>query len=130
MRSLHFAFDCPESRIRTDIPSFTALRTLILGQISRVGTSSGPHYELGSSRHTRVQASVAATSRHDNYLNSGHNTNKHLSDSEDELVKDGGRGNRNSYLEEGAGPVGKNTIAVTTEFRVHEEKGNRTMVNF
>ncbi|KAL5320402.1 hypothetical protein ACEPPN_011203 [Leptodophora sp. 'Broadleaf-Isolate-01'] len=107
-----------------------ALRTLILGQISRVGTSSGPHYELGSSRHTRVQASVAATSRHDNYLNSGHNTNKHLNDSEDELVKDIERGGRNSYLNEGAGSAGKNAIAVTTDFQVHEEKGNRNVVNF
>ncbi|KAH7364734.1 hypothetical protein BKA65DRAFT_143859 [Rhexocercosporidium sp. MPI-PUGE-AT-0058] len=107
-----------------------ALRTLIIGQISRVGTSSGPHYELSSSRHTRVQASVAATSRHDNYLNSGHNTSKHLNDSEDELVKDIERAGGNSYMNDGTGPAGKNAIAVTTEFQVHEEKGNRNVVNF
>ncbi|KAG4416297.1 hypothetical protein IFR04_010578 [Cadophora malorum] len=107
-----------------------ALRTLILGQISRVGTSSAPHYELGSSRHTRVQASVAATSRHDNYLNSGHNTNKHINDSEDELVKDTESNSRSSYLNEGSNPPAKNTIAVTTEFQVHEETGNRNMVKF
>ncbi|KAL2060205.1 hypothetical protein VTL71DRAFT_9600 [Oculimacula yallundae] len=112
-----------------------ALRTVILGRgLSRVSKSSGPHYELGSSRHTKIQASVAATSRHDNYLNSGHNTSKRTNDSEDELVKDIERGNRNDYGVASSGPIDKNTIAVTREFQVHEEsekeRGNRNMINF
>ncbi|CZT47175.1 related to integral membrane protein PTH11 [Rhynchosporium secalis] len=111
-----------------------ALRVIILGQVSRVGTS-GPHYELGSSRHTKVQASVAAASRHDNYLNSGHNTSKRANDSEDELVKDTERNGRNGFGMVSPGPVDDNAIAVTTEFQVREEdqkeKGNnRNMVNF
>ncbi|CZT05348.1 related to integral membrane protein PTH11 [Rhynchosporium agropyri] len=111
-----------------------ALRVIILGQVSRVGTS-GPHYELGSSRHTKVQASVAAASRHDNYLNSGHNTSKRANDSEDELVKDTERNGRNGFGMVSPGPVDDNAIAVTTEFQVREEdqkeKGNnRKMVNF
>ena len=127
--SLFFPFQVGKDHAANDLSS-TALRTLILGQISRGGTSSAPHYELGSSRHTRVQASVAATSRHDNYLNSGHNTNKHINDSEDELVKDTESNSRSSYLNEGSNPPAKNTIAVTTEFQVHEETGNRNMVKF
>ncbi|CZT02820.1 related to integral membrane protein PTH11 [Rhynchosporium graminicola] len=111
-----------------------ALRVIILGQVSRVGTS-GPHYELGSSRHTKVQASVAAASRHDNYLNSGQNTSKRANDSEDELVKDTERNGRNGFGMVSPGPVDDNAIAVTTEFQVREEdqkeKGNnRNMVNF
>ncbi|KAH7419711.1 hypothetical protein BKA64DRAFT_737854 [Cadophora sp. MPI-SDFR-AT-0126] len=125
---------CTVSMVETSVAIIAtclpALRTLILGQISRVGTSSGPHYELGSSRHTRVQASVVAASRHDNYLNSGHNTSKHINDSEDELVKDIDRASSNNYSNEGASPVAKNAIAVTSEFQVYEETGNRTMVKF
>lgn len=88
-----------------------ALRTLILGHISRVGTTSaaGRHYELSSRRPgkgtQREAYNVGATRK-------GH-------DSEDELVKEGASVSSTGIIaNDGQSPHG---ITVATEFQVFEE---------
>ncbi|EHL02022.1 hypothetical protein M7I_1973 [Glarea lozoyensis 74030] len=108
---------CTVSMIETAVAIIATclpvLRTLILGQISRVGTSSaGRHYELSSSHHARV----IAQSRAKNTTYSVGATTK-ANESEDELVKE--EASRSSEFSSIAqDPKG---IEVTTEYRVFEE---------
>ncbi|KAK0108534.1 hypothetical protein ONS95_003338 [Cadophora gregata] len=128
---------CTVSMVETSVAIIAtclpALRTVLIGQASRAGTASGPHYELGSSKRTRVRASVAATLRHDNYLNTGHNNNKTINDSEDDLVRDIEKNPRASYLSDEAPPMPTSPISpmmLTREFMIDAETGNMTIVKF
>jgi hypothetical protein len=87
-----------------------ALRTLILGHISRVGTTSaGRHYELSSRRPgngtQREAYSVGGTRK-------GH-------DSEDELVKEGASVSSTGIIANDG--LSRHGITVATEFQVSEE---------
>ncbi|KAH8660722.1 hypothetical protein BGZ60DRAFT_566429 [Tricladium varicosporioides] len=107
---------CTVSMIETAIAIIATclpvLRTLILGHISRVGTSrsAGRHYELSSRR----PGNGTEVTQHNNTLITGGVQRGH--ESEDELVKEG-----TSVSSIGMAVSDQNGITVAKEYQVFEE---------
>jgi hypothetical protein len=110
-----------ETSVAIIAASLPALRSLILGNTSRIGTgSNGRHYELSESR-----GRMTRNTQNGHITNTFHGGGtiggtRKASDSEDELVKEGIASSGADGIE-----FGKDGIRVQTQFHMSEEDGGR-----